>query len=127
MMGFKKKKPKQKKQSLIKKNICIYFQCNHHDRHLYCSFFRNVYTGGRGTASGIVGKMKSVMLRWTVSHCQGPNVHTEWSGEAVRGVRTVQALGLSPRFIKSLVRLFVRDPVSEFQSVAQPVALETQL
>lgn len=80
------------------------------------------------------------MLRLTVSHCQ-ENVHTEYSGnarlrevlvqKAVRGLNgpSLDAPGLSLRFRKSLVRLFVHDPVSEFQSVAQPraVALETQL
>lgn len=98
MMGFKtkQKQTQTKKQSFIKKEHLYLFSMQSPWSSFILFFFCNVYTGGRGTASGIVGKMKFVMLRWTVSHCQGPNVHTEWSGEAVRGVRTVQISPPSP-------------------------------
>lgn len=66
-----------------KKNIWVYFQNNHHDRHLYCSLFScNVYKGGRGTVRRFVGKTMSVMLRLTVSQRQA-YVHTEYLGNAL--------------------------------------------
>lgn len=89
---------------------------------IYIVFFsRNVCKGGRGTVRRwVVGKTMSVMLRLTVSHCHS-NVHTEYSGNAVpmfaRGPgrpRGSERSGhVTPlRFINSLVRLFVHDPVS---------------